>query len=263
MKRFSKIKLGAIGILLIAFFVLVNLPGFSKGIRNFFYSFSSPIQRMLLGAGDNMSNFFAGIFSYGNLKKENDNFKVQILEKSAEISGLQELKKENEALKAGLVQNLQKDFKLIFANIVSKGIGDFILINKGLNDGVKKDMPVITEQKFLLGKIYEVYKNYSKVLLITNKDSSFDAEILSAEATGVLKGKGNFNAVLDSVPQEAEIKTGDLVFTTSLGDVFPEGLLVGEIKSLNKNDVSSFQQAEIKPAFDKALKSSVFIISNF
>jgi len=67
-------------------------------------------------------------------------------------------------------------------------------------------MPVITEEKVLLGRIEEVYRNFSKVMLISNKKSSFDAEVQGKDVTGLVKGRGNFNLILDLVPYEKKRK---------------------------------------------------------
>jgi len=161
---------------------------------------------------------------------------------------------------------LEKEFKLSLAEVVSKDISqDSILINKGSKDGIANNSPVITQQKTLVGKIGEVYENFSRVILISNKESSFDAKISDPEndISGVVNGKGNLQLFLDFVPQEKEIKEGDFIVTTSLGGIFPKGLLVGQIGKVLRSDIEPFQQAKIRPAFDIRELETVFIITDF
>ena len=157
---------------------------------------------------------------------------------------------------------LEKDFKLTLVQVIGKDISqDLLLINKGAKDGLAKNLPVITEQKNLVGRISEVYDDFSKVMLISDKDSSFDAKISEQEIFGVVKGKGGLNLFIDRVPQDKEIKSGDILVTSVLGGVFPAGLLVGEIKEVKKSDLEPFQQAEISPFFDIGKLGNLFVIT--
>ena len=118
-------------------------------------------------------------------------------------------------------------------------------------------MPAITEQKVLVGRIKEIYDKFSKVMLISQKDSSFDAEF------GIVRGQGNLKLLYDLIPKEKEIFQGDIVVTSALGGIFPQGLLVGKIRKVKKNDVESFQQAEIQPGFNVSQSERLFIILDF
>jgi len=251
-------------VLLIVLFIVLNLTTVTKGIRNVFYLISAPAQKALWGAGDNVSDFLETIAKIKNLKRETDELKLKNQELLAENVSLNELKKENKILREALEVGLKEEFKLALAEIIGKDISqDSILINRGLIDGISKDLPVITQEKLLVGKINEVYENFSKVILISNKKSSFDAKISEAEIYGVVKGRGNFKLFLSLVPQEKEIKKGDLVITTVLGRIFPKGLLVGEIKEVKKSDIEPFQEAEIKPAYNVKEIDTLFVITNF
>jgi len=198
------------------------------------------------------------------LKKENEELKLKIQELIAENVALKELKKENEILRTALELGLQEEFKLEICQVIGKDISsDTILINEGFKDGLTKDSPVITQQKILVGRISEVYKNFSKVQLITQKDTSFDAKILDTEISGLIKGEGNLRLFLDLIPPEKEIKKGDVVITTVLGGIFPRGLLVGEIEKVIKSDIEIWQQAKVKPAFNIEGLETLFIITEF
>ena len=268
MKLSPGVKIGLIIVLLISFFIVLNLTGFSKEVKNFFFLISSPIQKTLWRAGNNLSNFFEVISEIEKLKKENEELLLKNQVLLVENTRLKELKKENEVLREALEIGLEKEFKLLLSEVRGKDISqDTLLINKGSKDGISKGFPVITQQKALIGKIGEVYENFSKVILISNKESSFDVKIMGwdddSDIQGVIKGKGNLKLFLDLVLQEKEIKEGNLVVTTVLGGIFPKGLLVGEIKEVLKNDIQPWQGAKIKPAFDIKELETLFVIINF
>jgi len=236
---------------------------FQKDVRSFFYCISAPIQKVLWRAGERTSDFLGGIVRVKILKQELDELKLENQELIAQVVALKDLKKENKTLRQALEVGLQKEFKLALTQIISKDISqDFILIDKGSEDGISKNMPVITQQRVLVGKISEIYKNFSKVMFVSNKESFFDAKIQKEEKdiSGVVKGQGNFRILFDLIPREENLSQEDIVITSALGGIFPKGLLVGRIKEIKKSDVDPFQQAEIEPFFDVSQAETLFII---
>ena len=222
MKFSPRLKIGIIIVLLIAFFAVLNLTAINKEVKNLFYLISSPIQKTLWGAGDRASDFFETISEIKNFKKEadelsfidtlrcarvNEELKLKIEALLAENAELKGLKKENETLRIALGLGLEKEFKLLLAEVIGKDISqDTLLINRGLKDGISKSLPVINQQKALVGKIGEVYSNYSKVILISNKESSFDAKIPESDIQGVAMGKENGKLFLTSFPRKKKLK---------------------------------------------------------
>jgi rod shape-determining protein MreC len=254
----------ALGILVILFINFYQEGLYRKKLKNFFYSISSSLQTTFWQAGIKVSYFFKTISDIKNLKKENEELKLKNEELLSKVSDLENLKKENQALRDALGLGLEKDFNLVMARVVSKDISrDEIEINKGSKDGISKDLPVITSQKIVIGKISEVYDNFSKVMLISDKNSSFSAKIAGKETTGVVKGNGSSDAFFDLVPKEDEILPGDLVITSILGNIFPEGLLIGEIKNVKKSDIDPFQQAAISLFSNISDLDQLFVIVNF
>ena len=246
----------------IIFVFIFSLIFFKKEVRNFFYFVSAPMQKALWGAGDDTSDFFIGLFQGKDLIKENEDLRQKIQGLISENSSLKELKTENDFLRASLSLGLEKEFQLKIADIVSKdNSGDILIINKGKKDGIVQGNPVITNQKVLVGRIGEVLDNFSKIVLISDQNSSFDAKISDSDAYGVVNGKGHSEAWLELIPKEKEVKTGDIVITSALGGIFPKDILVGQIGEVQKSDVEPFQKAKIIMGVDiKGLKS-IFIIS--
>lgn len=246
-------------ILVIVVIVVLNL--FPKQVRNFFYLISAPIQKNFWYGGEKISDFFEVIFRTKDLNRENKELKLKIQALEAENVALRELKKENEILRGALEIDLEKEFKLTLASAIGKDIAeDFILIDKGAKDGILENLPVITQQKVLIGRIGYVYRNFSKVFLISHPKSSFGGKVQENEIFGLVKGKGNFKISFELIPKEKEIKEGDLVITSALSEIFPVGLVVGKISQVKKSDLESFQMAEIQPGFNIKDLEKLFII---
>jgi len=138
-------------------------------------------------------------------------------------------------------------------------------------------MPVINQQNILVGKVFKVYKNFSDIMLVSNKNSVINVKIqqqnvitdtsasatLPAEIDGVLKGDGGLTAHLDLVPINSNINPYDVLVTSSLEKSFPKDLLVGKILQKTKNDQEPFQKAQISLFFDVKTADNLFVITNY
>lgn len=262
--KFPGLKIIISALVFAGIFLLLNFTGFPKAIKGIFYSFSGPFQSFFWRTGQDVSGFTEAFFSSQNIKREDESLKAKNKELLSELLLLREVKGENEFLRNAMGIDIDKEFDLILAEVVGKDIfRDSILINKGLKDGVKKNQPVLTSQKTLLGKIGEVYENFSEVVLISNTEISFDAKVSETDIFGVVKGKGRSEIVLEFVPKKKELKVGNVVVSAALGGIFPEGILVGEIQEVKKSDTDPFQSARMKPSFDIKELDKLFIIENF
>lgn len=260
-KNIKPIKIGAAIIIIIALFVLLNITGLTKNIRTGVYWFSSPGQTILWKFGQSVSRFFSAFGNINGLKMENKDLKKQLANLEAENGFLREVKKENDALREALGVGLRNDFKLTMASVISRDLSqDSVLVNKGSEQGISKGMAVITSGKYLVGRVVEIYGNFSKVMLISNKDSAFDAKVIEKDVLGLVKGQGNLKITLTLVPRDKEIKPGDKVLTIDKGGIFPAGIYVGEITEVLKSDTEAFQEAKIRSIADYDGLTSLFIV---
>ncbi len=244
-------------------FIIICFSLFSNSISGFFYQISNPIQNSLASLGSETADYLKSFSDRKYLDKENQKLKEERQILVTKIILLKEKERENEVLRKAMDLDLDNDFDLIFARVSGFDfIEDSFLINKGKQDGVSLGMPVISEQKVAIGQIFEVYDKFSKVILITQKkDSFFDARVQRKDASGVIKGEGEFKLILDLIPKEKEIEKGDFVLT--MGEIFPPDFPVGRIKKVLKTDTSSFQQADIAPLFNPKTLKNVFIITDY
>ena len=251
-------------VLFLGILVILILGFFQNGIKNFFCLKSQSTQKELWRRGDAFSDFFEGIFQGKKFKEENERLKERNQELLTENVSLYRFKDENEVLREALNVELGREFHLVLADLLSKDVsGDFILISKGIKDGLLVGMPVVNKQKVVLGKIIEVSDRFSRVILVSNKETFFPVKIENLEVTAIVRGKGNSRLSLEEVPQEKEIEKGDIVITSALGGDFPAGLLIGEIGNIEQSDVETFQKAEVVPFFKIEELENVFVITNF
>ena len=255
---------------IIIFFIFIGILNlFEKQFKNFFYFISEPLQKTFWTMGSNSSNFLGLFFNKNNLVEINKELSIKNQELLEEITYLQQVKTENRVLKELIGIQKEKNFKLILTEVMGvDSYQDFILINKGSEDGISENMPVISSQKVLAGKIFKVYKNFSKVILVSNQGSVLDIKIqkddtISAPIYGVLRGEGNFTVILDTVLLDQEIKNNDILITSSLDGTLPRDLLVGKITEVHKDDLKPFQTAKVELFFNIKQVDKLFIISDY
>jgi len=246
---------------IIVLLLFLNLTVFPEQIKNSFYYISEPVQEWLWSKGLFFSDFFEGTTRGFQIKKENNYLLNQNSDLINQNIELEKLKEENETFRIALGLSLEETFDLEMARVIGKDISEnIIIINKGAEDGLRFNLPLITEGKVLVGRIVEVYENVSKVQLLSSRESLIDIEVFDKDVYALLKGKNSLDYFLDLIPNDSEVNSGDLVITSGFSGDFPKGLLVGMIESIKDSETVSFKEAIVKPSMNIQELSSVFII---
>ncbi len=116
---------------------------------------------------------------------------------------------------------------------------NYLLIDKGSNQSVSKEMAVINS-KGIIGITEKSSTNYSRVQSILNSNSKINARLKNSNHFGTLIWNGkDYNTVqLEDIPRQAAIQVGDTIITGGKSTIFPEGILIGTIQSIdNRNSI--------------------------
>ena len=138
----------------------------------------------------------------------------------------------------------------------------YIIINSGSNDGLRRGMPVVTNQG-LIGRVDAVIANAARVQLITDPNSAVNIRLQNADTDAILIGSVTGDLVLEMISQDVDIQEGDVVLTSGLGGNYPPDLLVGQLFNLRKRDYELFQQASVQSTVDFSRLEIVLVIMNF
>lgn len=244
-----------VGTIIVLFLLSLNL--ISSQVHEVAISISSSAQSSFWRTGNTVSTFLGG----GSLRMENETLRKENLALLSEGIALQDVKRENEELRAVLDLGLAEEFDMVIGEIIGKNLGqDVITIRGGQDKGIQKGMSVITSEKVAVGRVIESFGAFARVQLISAKESRLDARVDKTEVTGVIRGRGGQKLVFDLVRQEDEFHEGDVVVTSNLSEVFPENLLIGTVEKIVKTGVDPFQKANVKPFFNLKLAELVFVI---
>ncbi len=132
-----------------------------------------------------------------------------------------------------------------------------IEIDRGSADGVIEGLPVI-DAAGLVGRVVRSAPHSARVLLITDASSAVAVLVQDQRIRGVCRGQGGALA-LDFALLEDAIQVGDGVITSGLGGVFPKGLVVGYVRSVQREQFGLFQTVDVEPAVDFAHLEEVLV----
>ncbi|MFN3966738.1 MAG: rod shape-determining protein MreC [Endomicrobiia bacterium] len=224
-----------------------------SAIRNLVYYFLSPSSEIALRIVNKSQILGENIISFVKTHQENQKLKKQIEELELIHRKYETLLRENTEIKALL--NIQKriHYKVFSARVIGRDPTDWfktILIDTNGLSLVKRNLPVININKnqiCLLGRVIDVQKSTAKVLLLTDPLSNVPAKVTRSGETGVIVGQGSSDLILDYLLPESDIKIGDKVITSGIGEIFPEGIPIGTVYKIYSKDNTYFKKAIVKP----------------
>ncbi|MFQ5699161.1 MAG: rod shape-determining protein MreC [Myxococcota bacterium] len=153
---------------------------------------------------------------------------------------------------------------MVPANVISHALSPWfrsIVIDQGRAAGVEPGMAVITDEG-VVGVISGTTRGASRVLLITDPQSRLNAFVQRTRARGSVRGRSVPNCDFDYVARGADVRPGDLLVTSGLDSLYPKGLMVGRIRSVDRQPYGLFQRADLAPAVDFQTVEEVFVLLN-
>jgi len=194
-----------------------------------------------------------------SLEAENSRLQVQIVELQQQVTEAQ--------LLSTLVDYERRhvENQYIAASVIARDVSPFmhyVIIDRGSDDGLRKGMPVITQQG-LVGSIAAVTAGAARVQLINDPGSSINVILQQSDVEAVLNGQITGEIELNMINQNANIQPGDLVMTSGLGGNYPANIVIGQVVTIRNEASSLFQTASVQAAVDFSQLEIVLIITNF
>ena len=224
------------------------------------------VQSPVTTVTSSISNYFVSISNLRSAQSENDKLKQHVQELEVELKQKEELASENDRLRSFLQLKEQSKYKVLTARIIGRDPSvwfDSSIVNRGSLDGVKLNMPVVTDGG-LVGRVTAVSPLTAQVDLITRDKSGLGAvigQIGESSALGVVSGTSKKELLeMKYVPGNVDVQVGQSVFTTGQDGIFPPGLKVGEIVNLVTGSATTPHQIQIRPAAKLSSMQEVAIL---
>ncbi|EHL04342.1 rod shape-determining protein MreC [Desulfitobacterium hafniense DP7] len=236
----------------------------------------SPVEGVILRAGNSLKDNTRVFWNFGDVQKENEELRTRVEQltgdnlklKEQVLAGLRYNELDSKMFKSPDVDKYTK----IGASIISRNPNAWyqtLTINRGTNDGVAVDDPVIVALG-LVGKIVSVTPTTSEVLLITDSEGQVSALVRGStgsptfgivegtyKRTSRLEAEGNLQMLLR---RDDNVNVGDLVLTSGLGGVYPKDIPVGKVEQIQLDGSGLLKTAYISPLVNFDSLEEIYII---
>lgn len=198
-----------------------------------------------------------------DLRRENTALKAELLQAQVRLQKLSELTAENTRLRGLVNTPLLVDGRVVISEVIGvdpNPLKHIIIINKGTNDQLREGQTVL-DDKGIIGQIISVYPHSARVLLLSDKDSSIAVRNERTAMRAIVSGKGDYGELdMDYVPSSADIKVGDQIYSSGLGERYVSGYLVGTVSGVQRHHSGEFAQIMVKPSAQLANSQHVVVL---
>ena len=185
------------------------------------------------------------------LVEENDLLREERLVLSRKVQKYAFLAAENERLREMLQSSKKLDERVLIAELVAVDLQPLrhqILINKGQREGVFDGQPIV-DANGVMGQVVHVGPLSSTVLLLTDPTHAIPVQINRNGLRSIAVGTGQSHILqLEHLPNNVDIKEGDLVVSSGLGSRFPPGYPVGVVEDISRVPGEPFAKVAITPS---------------
>jgi len=250
--------------------LLVSSRNFIFGVKNAGLSFFSGVRNGIYELSSLVSRTVLSIKELTNLRKEHADLLKQ-LDRYQELERSNaEIYQENLRLKEQLDFSKTLRYRRIPAQISGRdphNLFSALVINKGRASGVSNDMTVVAWQngtQALVGKIIQTGALESLVMPVFDVNSLVSCRFSVSRFEGIVEGQGSSENSLTMrfVPRRArdEINIGDIVVTSGMGGIYPSGINLGRVSSINILEYETTLEVDIIPMIDFSRLEYVFVI---
>lgn len=222
------------------------------------------------GIGGWFRNFFGYFGSVKDLRAENELLKQENVDLDKRLRDIQGMEEENMELREMLdLTREETELDLVAASVVAKDPSNWystFTINKGSQDGIQKNQPVITGKKELVGLVYRVGPDWAEIMTVLDPESGVAAMVERSKDIGILEGDAALRyqglCKMGYLSRDTDIEIDDYVETSGMGGIYPKGLLLGRVYDMMDEPSTMSKYAVIEPTVNFSKLSQVFVLRN-
>lgn len=247
------------------------LGGNTDPLSNVVNTVASPIRGGVSAVMDWAEGVYTYVFHYQELHDQLSDLQVKVSQLEEQVRQGEEDSRENEQLRDLLkLQQQRQDFVFENAKVTARSNSNWestLTLSKGSAAGIAAGNCVITETGVLVGVVSEVGTNWCTVSTVINTDIEMGGIVTRTYSAGVLEGDFSLMSQgklkLNYLPEGAQLVSGDEVLTSGKGDVYPSGLVVGQVEGVFTDPSGMTRYAVVTPDVDLSSLIEVFVIKDF
>ncbi|MBQ8512485.1 MAG: rod shape-determining protein MreC [Clostridia bacterium] len=230
----------------------------------------TPMQKGFNYASEAVDGFVSYFYKFDDLVEENNRLKEEIRDLREQNYDAADLEEMYTWMSDFLELKMQhQDYKMTAAAITGRESGNYakiLTIDAGSAAGLELAMPVVTSDG-IVGQITELGLTWARVTTIVEPNSSVGAYIERTGDAGVCEGSFELSAdglcELNYLPADSTVQAGDRVLSTGFGSVYPRGLVIGYVESVEENPYTRGLTVKVKCAAELSELSRVMVITSF
>lgn len=253
-----------ISLLLLTFYLREGQVGPIHAVRSVVITVTSPIRAVgslvatpFHAVGNVVANLTASQETLRDLQDKNARLTAEVARLSEADQTAQRLEK---LLSLRSTYNLESTAARIIG-ASSDAWTQTVTLDKGSAAGFAVGMPVCSTYG-VIGQIIEVGLNTSTVLLVNDETSGVSAMVQRSRAQGILQGQADGSLRLSYVNADADVKVGDIVITSGIGGVFPKGLPLGTVSSVEKSDNDVYYTIVVRTQANAENNEEVLVVTS-
>lgn len=236
-----------------------------KPLRDLLSVFVYPIQYVVDFPENLFNNTVESIKGYQQLLSENKELKRQHLVNNAKLLKFADLEKENIRLRSLLDSSFKLGEQVLVAELLAVNLAPYehvVVVNKGSRFGVSKGQAVLDENG-IVGQVAKSLPLSSEIILITDPNHAIPVQVNRNGLHTIAIGGGQLNKLnLPFLPNNADIAPGDLLITSGLGGVFPQGYPVAVVSSFVEQPDKPFAVIRAEPSAALNTSRELLIVWN-
>lgn len=258
----------AVGVMALLTLLVLNLPGRTTArLKLAIGGLFLPLFGLASGAREATSQAGDALLPRGELLRLNESLRHENQQLRLQTQQGEESERENARLRQLVGWQKQTRWKLKLANVVLRDPANWwrtVQIDLGSLHGVSNNLPVLTAEGYLVGRIVSTSLTRSQVVLLGDPNCRVPALVENeARDMGVVTGGGLFDGslvVMNRLSRNANVKPGQRVVTSGLGEVFPKNLVIGQIADTRPVELGLETEAQLKLAAHPGALEEVWVL---
>lgn len=259
-------KVVLLGSLVAACLLLLTLQmrGYGSVARDVFAVVTTPIQTGLAKASRATFGLWSTYLDWKNVRAENRRLREEVQE--LRVQGLRVVETDDENRRLRRLLALQENLPLttLSGEVIAREWGGWIrslTVNRGRGDNVPRLTAVISPNG-LIGRVVDVRPGVSIVQVLTDPTSTVGAHVLRTRTPGIVEGDPRGTLRFKFMARDgASIQSGDVLVTAGQGGLFPRGIPIGTVRSIDNRGAALFHYAELTPTVDFARVDEVLLVT--
>jgi rod shape-determining protein MreC len=259
-------KFVLLGSLVAACLLLLTLQmrGYGSAARDVFAVVTAPIQTGLAKASRATFGLWATYLDWKNVRAENRRLREEVQELRVQGLRVTETADENRRLRRLLALQEHLPLTTLSGEVIAREWGGWIrslTVNRGRGDNVPRLTAVISPSG-LIGRVVDVRPGVSIVQVLTDPTSTVGAHVLRTRTPGIVEGDPRGTLRFKFMARDgASIQSGDVLVTAGQGGLFPRGIPIGTVRTIDNRGAALFHYAELTPAVDFARVDEVLLVT--